>query len=620
MIDSFIPSLIFITYTMKKVIFSIFILFTFLIGLPAQTNLVKIDSSGKLSYYPDSNGFIIPDFSHAGYRGGGVSLPNLPVVKEISPISGDNTSHIQSAIDEVGKITPDTNGFRGTLLLKAGKYDVYGTININYDGVVVRGEGNGTSAGNSTIIYARENNPHQRDVVIVGNTIQNKWTSKISGSQKNITDNIVPVGSTSFSVSSASVYSVGDLIAVYHPCSQAWVEAVDFGGVPAPAAGNQDNRWTADKLPIIYHRYITKIEGNKITIDAPIFYTLNKSLSQSYIYKFNTNYIIKEVGLENLRIDIESNGGDDENHAWQAVRFRSVENAWAKDVVVSGFGQSGFITDCCTRTTIENCKAIDPVSILTGERRYNFNTYINSQLVLFKDCYASNGRHHYVSNGTSSASGNVFLNCISDAVNSVNEGHRQWTQAMLFDGHKDVSLKRSFTLGLYNRVDMGTGHGWAAVQSVLWNCDVTNSGIIGLQKPPTSQNYAIGCIAKTITGQPVSASNFPLGYIERHNQPVTEIPSLYLAQLNNRLNNNTGIKQQSDVKSYSLNTIEKGLIRIIFNENTDKKVSLFNLQGQRLYNVTSENLEMEIRCSQYSGVYILSIWIDNECFMEKIII
>jgi len=591
--------------------------------MSAQTNLVQIDNEGKLSYSPDSDGFYIPDFSYAGYKNGQAALPVVATVKEISPVSGDNTAHIQNAIDEIAQMTPLANGIRGTLLLKSGIYEVRGTIYLNADGIVIRGEGNGTSPVNSTIISATGDTPHQRDVIVIGNPTQNRWNSKVSGTQKNITDDIVPVGAMSFSVTAANVYAVGDLIAIYHPCTEAWLKAVDYGGVPAPSAGEADERWTVNKYPIIYHRYITKIEGNKITIDAPVFYTLNKSLSQSYVYKFKYDNIVKEIGLENLRIDIQSIGGEDENHAWQAVRFRSVENAWAKNVTTSGFGQSGFITDCCTRTTIENCQAIDPVSIVTGERRYNFNTYVNSQLILFKDCYARNGRHNYVSNGTSSASGNVFLNCVSDAANSVSEGHRHWTQGMLYDGHKEVNLKRSFTLGLYNRVDMGTGHGWAAVQSVLWNCDVTGAGIIGLQKPPTSQNYAIGCTAKSITGKPVNNSDFPVGYVELQNSPVVQIPSLYLAQLNDRLNSGTGIEVREGIdKPYSLENSSDGIIRILFSVKSysTKRVYLYNLQGQNTYSTLTGDSGLEISSPKESGVYILKIEIDNDIYSEKIII
>ena len=35
--------------------------------------------AGRLVYVPDEQGNIIPDASHAGYRGGGVAIPTVPV-------------------------------------------------------------------------------------------------------------------------------------------------------------------------------------------------------------------------------------------------------------------------------------------------------------------------------------------------------------------------------------------------------------------------------------------------------------------------------------------------------------------------------------------------------------
>jgi hypothetical protein len=570
------------------------------------TSLIQKGSDGRLVYTPDSDGFVIPDFSYAGYHNGNKEIPDVAVVKTISPIAGDNTTHIQNAINEVGQLALN-NGIRGAILLQAGKYEINGTINVNKDGIVLRGE------GNSTIIYAKGNTPNQRDVIVMGNSSANRWTSKVSNTQQNITNDIVPVGAMSFTVTSVLPYNVGDLIAVYHPCSANWLQAVDYGGVPASASNEY---WKVDSYPVIYHRYITAISGNEITIDAPIFYTLNKSLSQSYIYKIGGTATIKEIGIENLCVEIESAGGTNEAHAWQAVRFRTVENSWARNLTTKGFGQSGFITESCTRTTIENCQAIQPVSLIDGEKRYNFNTYLNSQLILFKDCYASEGRHNYVSNGTSTVSGIVFLNCVSEKVYNTNEGHRHWSQGMLFDGHTEIDLsnrENRFVLGLFNRTDNGTGHGWSAVQSVLWNCDVTNQGIIGLQKPPTSQNYAIGCIAGEITGKPISSTDFPIGYVESHNTKITEIPSLYLAQLNDRkretsINNST--KSEQEIKIWVQN--EKFSIRA----NNMQKISVCDLQGRILneQKVTASFIEIPIA----KGLFIIRIQTDKNEYIRKI--
>lgn len=490
------------------------------------------EQGDRLVYHPDNDGFVLPDFSHAGYHGGDAELPQVPVVRTISPISGDNTAHVQAAIDAVGAM-PLVDGIRGALLLRAGQYQIAGTLQMPYDGVVLRGEGY-----DQTILYATGDQPHQRDVLVVGASSRIWGGSEKPGTRQMIQDAVVPVGAMTVTVQDGTKYTSGQALIIYHPCSATWLQAVNQGGVPYPdpsAPDDPDERWTVDQYPITYHRYITQVSGNTLTLDAPIFYTLNTALSAAYVYEPKMNGTVYRSGIENLGIVIQSAGGEDENHAWNAVRFRSIEDAWAVDCLFSGFGQAGLVTEACRRSTFLRCRAIDPVAITTGERKYSFNTYLHSQLNLFRECYAHGGRHNYISNGTSGTSGNVFLRCISDSALNVNEGHRAWTQGMLYDCHKEQNMVRPFTLGLYNRVAMGTGHGWAAVQSVLWNCDVdSNYGTIGLQQPPTAQNYAIGCQAKKITGTPVSASSFTLGYVEGKNTPGLQPESLYEAQLRAR--------------------------------------------------------------------------------------
>lgn len=583
-----------------------------------QSALVGLQPDGTIIYKPDADGFVIPDFSNAGYKGGGVALPEVDVVKTIAPVEGDNTQHIQAAIDFVGSLPLNSDGIRGALLLTEGTYNIRGSLYVKYDGVILRGVGQNENPQTSTIIYARENTPNQRTVITLGNNnSQVNGTKQLSNTLSYITDEVVPVGSFSFSVSNPSLYRIGDRIVIYHPATQAWTDAVNKGGVPYPdptAPTDPDERWKAGQLPIIFHRYIKSIDGNKITVDAPVFYSLNKSLSQSYIYKPDMSGLIQNVGIENLRVDIETAGGEDENHAWQAVRFKSCENAWAKNCTFLHFGQSGIITEACYRSSFIQCNAVDPVAIITGERMYNFNTYVYSQLNLFSNCYARNGRHHYVSNGTSSTSGNVFLRCISDAVNSVNEGHRQWTQGMLYDNHMEINLKRDFVLGLYNRVAMGTGHGWAAVHSILWNCDVTSAyGKIGLQKPPTAQNYAIGCFAKSITGSPISASVFEKGYTEGQNLPALQPQSLYDAQLfaRKKISSDSNLKVRNSLKVTPTVTENSICIQSVDYES-DTIFFIRNMEGKIVNQCRLTGLSNRINVSGLSsGLYLL------ECIKEN---
>ncbi len=143
-----------------------------------------------------------------------------------------------------------------------------------------------------------------------------------------------------------------------------------------------------------------------------------------------------------------------------------------------------------------------------------------------------------MSNGTSWTSGCVFLDCTSSGAYASSEGHRQWSQALLYDNVVELDGPRPGynprLLGLYNRGHYGTSHGWALVHGVAWNCDVA-AGNLTIQKPPTGQNYAIGC-SGDITGiSPPAPFPVPEGYIEGTNQAGLEPRSLYLAQLEDRL-------------------------------------------------------------------------------------
>ena len=124
----------------KKIIFYCFSLSVLSFAQRSwQSDIVYFDNN-RLVYETDTLGNKIPDFSYAGYKNSDESIPLIPVVKTISPVSGDNTAHIQSALFEVGLMTPDSNGFRGALLLQAGLYEIAGTIRIVDDRVAVRGD------------------------------------------------------------------------------------------------------------------------------------------------------------------------------------------------------------------------------------------------------------------------------------------------------------------------------------------------------------------------------------------------------------------------------------------------------------------------------------------------
>lgn len=125
-----------------------------------QSSLVYPGTDNKLVYTKYANTgedtviHRVPDFSYAGYKMGGVKLPEIPVVKILEPISGDNRSQIQSAINEVSALLVNQNGFRGAILLKNGKYDCSGPVYIEKSGIVLRGEGQNYEGDGGTRIHA----------------------------------------------------------------------------------------------------------------------------------------------------------------------------------------------------------------------------------------------------------------------------------------------------------------------------------------------------------------------------------------------------------------------------------------------------------------------------------
>ena len=108
-----------------------------------QSSHVNILEDGRLEYFQDADGNTIPDFSRVGYHHGDKGIPRYSATITLSPVSGDNSAHIQRAIDSIASMQPDREGHRGTLLLRSGLYPVAETIQVGTSGRVIAGEGSG---------------------------------------------------------------------------------------------------------------------------------------------------------------------------------------------------------------------------------------------------------------------------------------------------------------------------------------------------------------------------------------------------------------------------------------------------------------------------------------------
>jgi hypothetical protein len=477
------------------------------------SSLVYPGKDGKLVYVADERGNRIPDFSHAGYSGGGAPLPQAPVKATVAPGEGDDGARIQAAIDAVSKLPLDKRGLRGAVLLKKGRYEIAGALRIAASGVVVRGEGQDE---NGTVLIAA--GIQKRILIEVSGSGEPR---EVPGTRREITDAYIPVGAYSFHVKDAARLKTGDAIIVHRPSAAEWIHALGMDRIPPREDGGRVEQWKPGTKDLLFDRVIAKINGNQITVDAPICNALDQAYGGGAIYKYEFPARITQAGVENLRGVSEYKGREDEDeeHAWDFIVIDAAANAWVRRITALHFAHNAVKVERKAKwVTVEDSTCLDPVSRISGSRRYPFT--ISGQLTLVQHCFARNGRHDFAQ-GSLSPGPNVFLDCASEKSHSDTGPHHRWAAGALYD---NVRVPDG-AINIRNRSNLGTGHGWAGANMVIWNSE---AGAITCEKPPTAQNWAIGCRAKERKGD---------GFWESFGQPV-EPRSLYLKQLEDRLGAN----------------------------------------------------------------------------------
>lgn len=503
----------------------IFLFFLSLQVVKAQnSSLVSLDSNGKLIYTPDAKGNVVPDFSAVGYMNSEVPIPTVSVVLTVNPVGGDNFANVQNAINQVAAMPLDSNGFRGTILFNAGTYNMSDTVTISASGIVLRGVG---FNGSGTNFIATKTSQH-----ILFDFVGASGTAYISGSstRKAIIDSYVPIGAKQITVASVHSFVIGDKVFVHRIPNDAWINLLGMNLLSTinVAATN----WTASGYDMDSERKISAISGNVITLDAPIMDVIDPEYSTGELVKFTDNRIQK-CGIENMRISSVYASDTDENHGWEAVSFDNIYNSWARNLDVYYFGYSAVhINSDASFITVDSCKMLDAKSTIDGSRRYSFN--VDGQRNLVQNCTAKSGRHDYV-NGSRTCGPNVFYNSTSTLqLNDIGPHHR-WSTGILFD-----NLTGNGSMNVQNRLDSGSGHGWSGGQIMFWNC---TAGKMIVQDPPSDQrNWAIGCKSTTITNVGGWTTE-SLGTIESQGTFITAIPSLFQAQLNERLSNSLSVKE-----------------------------------------------------------------------------
>jgi len=488
---------------------------------PGHSSLVSTGADSRLRYTAyTERGDILPDFSRCGFGGGGVALPSAEVRETLEPQpgNGDDGPRIQAALDRVAKLSPGADGLRGAVLLKRGAYRCGTVLKLPKSGMVLRGEGDGEDG---TVITATARK--QQVLVQIG---ENRSAREDGKAAVEVVDDYVPVGARSFSVRSAEGFRVGQGVWVVRRGNAAWISEIGMDRIALRAADPAATKqWTPFDLK--FDRVITAIDGDRVTVDAPITCAIERRWGGGALVGVDDAGRIERCGVESLRAvsvfdpdkTAEAAGERvfvDEEHATHLVAFGAVKNAWARRLTsVSFYHGIATVTGRAKWVTIKDCNALDPVSVITGGRRYPFD--VNGQLVLVQRCYARGARHAFVF-GARVAGPNVFLDCRSERDYATSEPHHRWSVGGLYD-NVDAQM------AIQDRQWMGSGHGWAGANYVVWN----SRGSLICQQPPTAQNFAIGFVGK----RGKEAFPRPSGWWESEGTPV-EPRSLYRAQLAER--------------------------------------------------------------------------------------
>jgi hypothetical protein len=476
-------------------------------GRPAGDSakrFVFAGKDGKLVYDIDARGNRMPDFSHCGYMGGGVAIPEATVRVVVPPSKEDNGPRIQTAIEMVSRLAADAHGIRGAVLLLAGRHEVAGKLRITTGGVVLRGQKGATLVATGT---------DRRTLIEIHGEALGRTSRGVAHA---IADPYVPVGAYRVRLDSAKGLEVGNTVVITHPSTKAWIAALGMNRFPARDKGSYLD-WIPGTMDVRWDRVITKIENDSVTLDAPLTMALDSALSKSTLQTYAWPGRIQQVGVENLRCEtsFDRDNPHDEQHAWNLIGIENAQNVWVRQVSAAYFaGSVVSVWESCKAITIEDCTSAHPVSEIGGYRRHTY--YTSGQLTLVRRCKAHRGRHDFAV-GYLAAGPNAFVECEAASAHQFSGPIESWATGVLYDR---VTIDGG-ALALTNRETDDQGAGWATANSVLWQC---TAPIVTCRMPPSGQNWAIGCWGHC-TGD---------GHWRSMNQ-FFKPESLYAAQLADRL-------------------------------------------------------------------------------------
>jgi hypothetical protein len=489
--------------------------------LAQHSRWVHPGADGRLVYGHNKNGVMIPDYSFAGYRSGGVALPTVPAQIKLLPTGSDDTAAIQHAIDIVSARPLDASGFRGAVQLAPGTFHCSAVLVIAASGLVLRGAGSGADHEATTISLTGE--PH------VGISVKGNFALRTISPATNITDAYVPFGAHTVHVADATHIHAGDLVQISKPVTAAWIKYMGMSGLERP---DRDEHWINGILAV--RRRVATVSGNAVTFQI--------ALMDSYDSKFlGTEHFtvqpvaisgqVKEVGVEDLRIVAPAVSVGFHDAHTIAMEINAAADSWVRNVAMIDTTEGIRMDFNSERITLTRVDVEQSKTVTSSAKPFDFA--INGTQVLVDRATGTGNSVEYFATEPRQQGPVVILNSVFHGDGNI-EPHQRWSTGLLID---NCSVPDG-GIHLINRGIEGSGHGWTMGWDVVWNSSADNFII---QQAPGTITWAIGNRGPLKSqGMPdgkggrVHGTPLPSGFIESQGKPVNP-QSLYLSQLAERL-------------------------------------------------------------------------------------
>lgn len=381
----------------------------------------------------------LPDISHAGYALGarpvGQGVPCRVFDVDSAP-GQDIGPALQDAIHRAGQ----AGG--GVVRLPAGDYRIDQSVAVPYDRVSIEGAGSALTRLHVPASYDQTHGDYDEGVFTIGRALD-KWRQ----GWWNNTEVLASVtraeaqGSMQLWVDDATGLDVGQwVVAVQYvwpglaqrfsgPGDLAWPSVDGW-----PDAGSFDRRYA-----FVYLRRIVGMEGNRLTVDAPLPRALNPADNPVRLRNPEApawTALRAHSGVSGLSLHFADNrNGRDGRPGGTGVLIDSMRDAWVHDVHVHNFPRFGIRLTHAARVTVSDNAVVDMQDDGGSGFGYAYSAYA-SQNVLFARNHAEEVRRGFTAT-RAPTSVVVFSGNRSLATRALGDDtHHSPAQQVVFDQHR----------------------------------------------------------------------------------------------------------------------------------------------------------------------------------------